>query len=164
MLRSSGQTSTKPPPLAPSLLLRSLPRPTSSRLLPIIADYLDATSKTSAFEQLAGRSAMLATSLALTFELVVDELRQPGSPPTLGLFTSISSPSIAATIASIVVIMAASLAVMSKKRGGARLLEGVYVSLTSRSIGDPNFNLAMDDLFDVVLTPSFIEKNFDIDV
>ncbi|KAI7843550.1 hypothetical protein COHA_002792 [Chlorella ohadii] len=132
------------------------------RVIGLLTDLLEAQALTRRFEQLAGRTAMIAAAVALAVELAM--------PSSGGVFGWAASSDLAAQLAALGTFMlccSVGLAARTTGRPAARrlLLEPVLASLTSQrrslaGVTQRNVDRSLDLLMDTVFTPIFIRKHF----
>lgn len=135
------------------------------RVISLLTDLLEAQALTRRFEQLAGRTAMIAAAVALAAELAM--------PSSAGVFGWAATSDLASQLAALGTFMlccSVGLAARTTARPATRrrLLEPVLASLTSKrrslaGVTQRNVDRSLDLLMDAVFTPLFISKYFPSD-
>jgi hypothetical protein len=135
------------------------------RVISLLTDLLEAQALTRRFEQLAGRTAMIAAAVALAAELLM--------PSSAGVFGWAATSDLATQLAALgTFLLCCSVGLAARTTGplGARrrLLEPVLASLTSQrrslaGVTQRNVDRSLDLLMDAVFTPLFISKHFPSD-
>lgn len=138
------------------------PEVRGERLICLLTDLLEAQAVTRRFEQLAGRTAMIAAAVALAAELAM--------PSSAGVFGWAASSDLATQLAALGTFMLCCSVGLAARTTGRpatrrRLLEPVLASLTSQrrslaGVTQRNVDRSLDLLMDAVFTPRFISKHF----
>lgn len=134
------------------------------RVLPLLSELVEIQALTTAFEQAAGRSAMIGFALAFSAELFLPQ------NATVGIFGGVCSDSVGnfAFLVAGLVACSVALAYASPMKLGRTLLEPILASLTSQSrsagaLTDRNVDGALDAALDAVFNQKFVRQVFPID-